>query len=197
MQPGILVVDDEPLIRWSLTSGSPRRAIGCSRPKPRPRRSSARRDGVDLVLLDYRLPDADGLDGPQADQGASPDTLVILLTAHSTRRDGGRGDEARRVSLRQQAVQPRRNRAAGREGARNDAAAPRGAGAAGQPGAAATASTRIVGESTAIVAHAGAAAEDCRQPGLDGAAHRRERHGQGPGRESHPLRQRPRGASRS
>ena len=35
------------------------------------------------------------------------------------------------------------------------------------------------------------------QPGVDGAAHRRERHRQGPGRQGHSLRERPRGAGRS
>ena len=43
---------------------------------------------------------------------------------------------------------------------------------------------RIVGESAAIAAAPGAAAEDCGEPGLDGAADRRERHRQGPGGES-------------
>ena len=65
-----------------------------------------------------------------------PDVLVILLTSLRQRRHRGRGDEARRVSLRQQAVQPRRRRGDGRAGARNHPPAPRGPPAARQRGAA-------------------------------------------------------------
>jgi DNA-binding NtrC family response regulator len=41
------------------------------------------REGVDLVLLDYRLPDADGLSVLKKIKEANPDTLVIMLTAIS------------------------------------------------------------------------------------------------------------------
>ena len=56
---------------------------------------------------------------------------------------------------------------------------------------------RIVGESPAHRRREGAAAEDRVEPGVDGAADRRERHGQGSRREGHSLQQRPRVASRS
>jgi two-component system, NtrC family, response regulator AtoC len=81
----ILIVDDEELVRWSL-------------------RERLRRDGhavseagtgadaleqigagaVDLVLLDFRLPDTDGLAVLRRTKELSPETLVILMTAYST-----------------------------------------------------------------------------------------------------------------
>ena len=84
MQPGILIVDDEPLIRWSLSARLPSEGIGSSRPKPRPRPSSAPATASTWSFSDYRLPDADGLEVLKRVKQTSPDTLVIMLTAHSS-----------------------------------------------------------------------------------------------------------------
>ena len=82
-----LVVDDEPLIRWSLaeTLGD----CGCQVVESADGRSarSAVLDPArpfDVVLLDYRLPDSDDLSLLAAIRRASPDSQVILMTAFGT-----------------------------------------------------------------------------------------------------------------
>jgi two-component system response regulator AtoC len=78
----LMVVDDEDLIRWSvarrlredghdvLEAATAAEAI-------------ERSDQVDLVLLDYKLPDGDGISVLKRLREGDPDTLVIMLTAHS------------------------------------------------------------------------------------------------------------------
>ena len=77
----VLIVDDEDLIRWSLRerlsgdgydileAGTGRAAL------------EQFKEGVDLVLLDYRLPDMDGLSILRELKKLDPDILVILLTS--------------------------------------------------------------------------------------------------------------------
>jgi DNA-binding NtrC family response regulator len=82
--PTILVVDDEQLIRWSLSNrltDEGYRVLEAGTASEALKRS---REGVDLVLLDYRLPDSDGLTVLKQIKEADPDILVILLTAYSS-----------------------------------------------------------------------------------------------------------------
>ena len=82
--PTILVVDDEQLIRWSLTSRLTDDGYRVFEADTAASALKRVREGVDLVLLDYRLPDSDGLAVLKQIKENDPDTLVIMLTAYSS-----------------------------------------------------------------------------------------------------------------
>jgi len=77
----ILVVDDEKLIRWSLASRLTDEGYRVVEAETASEALQRHREGVDLVLLDYKLPDGDGLSVLQSMKAADPETVVILLTA--------------------------------------------------------------------------------------------------------------------
>ena len=79
----VLVADDEDLIRWSLREALQEngyRVVGAETG----REVLERFHDVDLVLLDYRLPDLDGLTVARAVKNARPSRPVILMTAFGT-----------------------------------------------------------------------------------------------------------------
>jgi DNA-binding NtrC family response regulator len=79
----VLVVDDEPLIRWSLVNRLKEEGYRTVEAATAADAVSQHRDGVDLVLLDYALPDANGIQVLKQIKDTDPDTLVIVLTANT------------------------------------------------------------------------------------------------------------------
>jgi DNA-binding NtrC family response regulator len=79
----VLVVDDEPLIRWSLVNRLKEGGYRTMEAGTAGEAVSHHRDGVDLVLLDFALPDANGLTVLKQIKDTDPDTLVIMLTANT------------------------------------------------------------------------------------------------------------------
>ncbi len=79
----VLVVDDEPLIRWSLVNRLKEDGYRTLEAGTGADAVAQHRDGADLVLLDFALPDSNGLTVLTQIKEADPDTLVIMLTAHA------------------------------------------------------------------------------------------------------------------
>src|SRR5258708_6716369 len=81
--PTILVVDDESLIRFALNDRLTADGYKVVEAETAAEAMAKSQDGVDLVLLDYKLPDGDGLSVLKRIKSEHPDTLVILLTAQT------------------------------------------------------------------------------------------------------------------
>ena len=82
--PRVLVVDDEPLIRWSLHAELEERGLDSVEVEGL---EAARRvigDGFDLVVLDQLLPDGDGLAFLDEIRREHTGLPVVVLTAHGS-----------------------------------------------------------------------------------------------------------------
>ena len=84
----ILVADDEPLMRWSVTETLLGHGYEVGEAEDAASAMRACLPGtaaVDVVLLDLRLPDCGDLRVLSAIRRLRPDTPVILMTAHGSR----------------------------------------------------------------------------------------------------------------
>jgi DNA-binding NtrC family response regulator len=83
----VLVVDDEPLIRWSVLETLEQSGHAVSEAGDREgalRWVSSADEPFDVVLLDYRLPDSNDLALLAAIRELAPQTAVIMMTAFGT-----------------------------------------------------------------------------------------------------------------
>src|SRR5262245_59314689 len=83
-KPTILVVDDEALIRWSLTERLKSEGYDVLEAETGAAALEKLPEGIDLVLLDYKLPDTDGVAVLRRIKDFDQDTLVIMLTAYAS-----------------------------------------------------------------------------------------------------------------
>ncbi|MEO5739558.1 MAG: response regulator [Vicinamibacterales bacterium] len=85
--PSVLVVDDEALIRWSLSEMLGERGYAVTEAGDAGHAVAAienAQEPFDVVLLDYRLPDSADLRLLETVRRLAPSTQVIMITAHNS-----------------------------------------------------------------------------------------------------------------
>jgi DNA-binding NtrC family response regulator len=80
----LLIVDDEDLVRWSLRERLAADGHAIAESATAAGAIEQMSGEIDLVLLDFRLPDGDGLTVLRRLKDIAPDVPVILMTAYST-----------------------------------------------------------------------------------------------------------------
>jgi response regulator NasT len=92
----VLVSDDDPLVRWALAARLEEAGIEVIQAES-VRQTRAREAEADLVLLDVRLPDGDGLAAAREILASRPARPLLLMTAFAT---PDLATEARRAGVR-------------------------------------------------------------------------------------------------
>lgn len=80
----VLVVEDETLIRWSITetlTGQGHTVVEASNAESALRTLTDDPRAIDVVLLDYRLPDSNDLGLLARIRGMQPESAVVMMTA--------------------------------------------------------------------------------------------------------------------
>ena len=188
----ILVVDDERLVRWSLSQRL--RADGFDVSEAATAAEAGQAPPPDAAILDYKLPDGDGIAVLKKLRQLDPDLPVIMLTAHKDTeiiveaiKAGASdyitkpfdvGDVALRLSRVLDATRGQREL----RRLKDDLARPFSFGS-------------LIGESDVMQRVRDLARKVAETPDVHGPAHGRKRHWQGPAGEDHPLRQQPGGAA--
>ena len=80
----ILVVDDESLIRWSIAERLRADGHEVVEASTAAEAFAQADQNVDLVVLDYKLPDEDGIAVLKRLRELDPDVIVLMLTAHKS-----------------------------------------------------------------------------------------------------------------
>jgi DNA-binding NtrC family response regulator len=85
MAATVLIVDDQPTIRKSLRHMLERKGYrACEADSGTAAIQAAQTEEPEVILLDLKLPDGDGLEILERLQGLCPETAVILLTGHGS-----------------------------------------------------------------------------------------------------------------
>jgi len=82
----VLVVDDEPLIRWSIaeTLGAAGHEVLEAEDAASALRAIQNQPDANVVLLDFRLPDSNDLELLAKIRQIAPDAAVVMMTAFGT-----------------------------------------------------------------------------------------------------------------